>query len=117
MKIFQTFLTCLIFLIGLATLSYAVDLKGEVIPLPADEGIHYTLADDAEVEVRIYDLQGVLIRQLEIGRQGTGSYLTRQTAAYWAGRDQSGTSVTSGVYFYTLKADAFSKTGRMVIRK
>ena len=55
MKIFQTFLTCLISLIGLVTLSYAVDLKGEVIPLPDDEGIHYTLADDAEVVVRIYD--------------------------------------------------------------
>ena len=117
MKILQTFLACLIFLIAQVALSYAVDIKGEVIPLPGDEGIHYTLADDAEVRVRIYDLQGALIRQLDIGRQGAGRYLTRQTAAYWDGRDQSGASVTSGVYFYTLKADAFSKTGRIVIRK
>ena len=39
------------------------------------------------------------------------------TAAYWDGRDQFGASVASGVYFYTLEADAFSKTRRMVIQK
>ena len=36
MKILQTFLTCLILLIGQVALSYAVDLKGEVIFGPAD---------------------------------------------------------------------------------
>ena len=41
MKILQTLLACLIFLIGQAALSYAVDVKGKVIPLPADEGIHW----------------------------------------------------------------------------
>ena len=44
-------------------------------------------------------------------------YLSRQTAAYWDRRDQSGVSVASGIYFYTLEADAFSETRRMVIRK
>ena len=73
--------------------------------------------DAAAVQVRIYDLQGARIRQLDIGQRGAGQYLNRQTAAYWDGRDQSGASVVSGVYFYTLEAETFSETQRMVIRK
>ena len=36
MKILQTLLACFILLIGQVALIYAVDLKGEVIPSPAD---------------------------------------------------------------------------------
>ena len=86
-------------------------------PFNPETWIPYTLADAAEVTVHIYDIQGALVRQLAIGQQGAGRYLSRQTAAYWDGRDQSGESVASGVYFYTLEANAFSKTRRMVIRK
>ena len=86
-------------------------------PFNPETWVPYTLADDAAVEVRIYDVQGRLIRQLNIGQQRAGRYLNKQAAAYWDGRDQSGVSVASGVYFYTLEADAFSETRRMVIRK
>ena len=86
-------------------------------PFNPETWIPYTLADDAEVKVRIYDVQGVLVRQLDLGRQRTGRYLGRQAAAYWDGRDQFGASVASGVYFCTLEADTFSKTRRMVIQK
>ena len=86
-------------------------------PFNPETWIPYTLADDAAVQVRIYDVHGALVRQLDIGQQRAGRYLSRQTAAYWDGKDQFGASVASGVYFYTLEADAFSKTRRMVIQK
>ena len=86
-------------------------------PFNPETWIPYTLVNDAEVKVRIYDVQGVLVRQLDIGRQQAGKYLNRQTAAYWDGRDQAGASVASGVYYYTLEVGAFSETRRMVIRK
>ena len=86
-------------------------------PFNPETWIPYTLADDAAVQVRIYDVHGALVRQLDIGQQRAGRYLSRQTAAYWDGRDQSGASISSGVYFYTLEADAFSETRRMVIQK
>ena len=86
-------------------------------PFNPETWIPYTLAADAAVQVRIYDVQGALVRQLDIGRQQAGKYLNKQTAAYWDGRDQSGASVVSGVYFYTLEVDAFSETRRMVIQK
>ena len=86
-------------------------------PFNPETWIPYTLADDADVSVRIYDIQGKLVRQLEVGQQPGGSYLSRKTAAYWNGKDRLGESVSSGIYFYTLKADAFSETRRMVILK
>ena len=86
-------------------------------PFNPETWIPYTLANDADVSVRIYDVQGKLIRQLDVGQQPAGSYLSREAAVYWNGKDLLGESVSSGVYFYTLKADAFSDTRRMVILK
>ena len=86
-------------------------------PFNPETWIPYTLADDADVKVRIYDVEGKLVRNLNIGHQRGGSYLSRQKAAYWDGRDQLGESVSSGIYFYTLEADGFSDTRRMVILK
>ena len=86
-------------------------------PFNPETWIPYTLADDTEVNVRIYDVAGKLVRHLDVGYQRAGWYLGREKAAYWDGRDQLGESVSSGVYFYTLKADGFSDTRRMVILK
>ena len=86
-------------------------------PFNPETWIPYTLADNVDVNVRIYDVEGKLVRKLDIGYQRAGSYLNREKAVYWDGRDQLGESVSSGIYFYTLKADAFSDTRRMVILK
>jgi hypothetical protein len=86
-------------------------------PFNPETWIPYTLADDSDVNVRIYNVEGKLVRKLDIGYQRAGSYLNREKAVYWDGRDQLGESVSSGIYFYTLKADAFSDTRRMVILK
>ena len=86
-------------------------------PFNPETWIPYTLGDDTDVNVRIYDVEGKLVRNLDIGYQRSGRYLSREKALYWDGRDQLGESVSSGIYFYTLKADAFSDTRRMVILK
>ena len=41
MKTLQIFLACFILLIGQVVVSDAVDIKGEIIPLPGDEGSHW----------------------------------------------------------------------------
>ena len=86
-------------------------------PFNPETWIPYTLADDTAVNVRIYDVEGKLVRHLDIGYQRSGRYISREKAVYWDGRDQLGESVSSGVYFYTLKTDGFSDTRRMVILK
>ena len=86
-------------------------------PFNPETWIPYTLADDADVNIRIYDVEGKLVRRLDIGQQQGGRYLSRDAAAYWNGKDQLGESVSSGIYFYTLKANGFSDTRRMIILK
>ena len=77
----------------------------------------YVLAADAPVAIDIYNVGGQLVRQLDLGVQKAGSYLRKESAAYWDGRDQLGGTVPSGIYFYTFKASTFEATRRMVILK
>ncbi len=86
-------------------------------PFNPETWIPYHLADAASVTVRIYSVEGSLIRSIDVGKQGAGAYTSRQRAAYWDGKDDTGQSVASGVYFYQLLADDFSETRRMVIIK
>ena len=72
---------------------------------------------EAPVRFRIYNIHGQLMRELDLGTQAAGDYLTREAAAYWDGRDQVGETVSSGMYFFTLEAGGFQATRRMLIVK
>jgi hypothetical protein len=52
-----------------------------------------------------------------VGWQAAGSYVAKDRAVYWDGRDNLGEKVSSGVYFYTLHAGDFKATCRMLIVK
>jgi flagellar hook assembly protein FlgD len=69
------------------------------------------------VTIRIYDVNGQLVHQLDSGKQKAGCYFDKHKAAYWDGKDQTGKAVASGIYFYTLKAGDFQATRRLVIVK
>jgi hypothetical protein len=47
------------------------------------------------VTIRIYDVKGQFVHQLELSNQKAGSYLDKKTAAYWNGKDQLGQLVSS----------------------
>ena len=86
-------------------------------PFNPETWIPYHLASDTEVRINIYDIQGALVRQFDIGYQKAGYYTDRAKAAHWDGRNEIGESVASGVYFYTLTTDDYTGTRRMVILK
>ena len=86
-------------------------------PFNPETWIPYYLAEPATVTVRIYNVKGELIRSIDVGKQAAGAYTSRQRAVYWDGKDDTGASAASGVYFYQLLADDFSETRRMVIIK
>ena len=86
-------------------------------PFNPETWFPYNLAEQAEVTVKIYDVTGALVRQLDIGLQEPGRYQHQEKAAYWDGRDEFGTKVASGIYFYTFTAGDFQSTRRMVILK
>ena len=86
-------------------------------PFNPETWIPYDLAKDAEVTLHIYTVNGQVVRTLALGHQSAGLYQTRSRAAYWDGKNEFGESIASGVYFYTLTADDFSATRKMLIRK
>ena len=86
-------------------------------PFNPETWIPYQLAEATFVDIRIYDSQGRLVRQIPLGKKDAGYYTTKETAAHWDGRDNLGQVVASDVYFYQLKAGDFMKMRKMVIVK
>ena len=86
-------------------------------PFNPETWIPYQLSASAEVTLRIYFMDGTLVRTLALGHQPAGTYQKRSRAAYWDGRNGQGERVASGVYFYTLSAGDFTATRKMLIRK
>ena len=86
-------------------------------PFNPETWIPYQLAVPAEVVLTMYDMNGQMVRRLEVGHQPAGLYQNRSRAAYWDGRNERGESVASGLYFYTLRAGEFTATRKMLIRK
>ena len=86
-------------------------------PFNPETWIPYQLAESAEVTLKIYDMNGHLVRRLAVGHQAAGMYQSRTRAVYWDGRNQLGEPLASGLYFYTLTAGEFTATRRMLILK
>ena len=86
-------------------------------PFNPETWIPYQLAKPAEVTVAIHTADGRLVRTLALGHQPAGVYQSKSRAAYWDGKNEQGEPVASGVYFYTLTAEGFTATRRLLILK
>ena len=86
-------------------------------PFNPETWIPYHLAKAANVTLTIYDVRGSVVRELVLGHQPTGVYVSRGRAAYWDGKNHLGEKVASGLYFYTLTAGDFTATRKLLIAK
>ena len=86
-------------------------------PFNPETWIPYQLAEPAEVTIKVYDENGLKVRELAVEHQPAGLYQSRGRAAYWDGRNQQGEPVASGMYFCTLNAGDFSATRKMLVKK
>jgi hypothetical protein len=77
------------------TLPAAVPLSLRVVPNPfnATATVEFELGTAAEVSVRVYDVRGRLVQDLQAGRLGAGQQRVR-----WDGRDGQGAPAAAGVY-------------------
>ena len=89
-------------------------LIGVGIPLSQGESVYLFLRIHYSSD---YDTNGTPVRQFNLGYQSAGYYADRSKAAYWDGRNNSGESGSSGVYFYQLRAGDYTALRRMVILK
>ena len=86
-------------------------------PFNPNTHIPYQLHAPAHVRLTIYDIRGSLIREIDLGYQQAGQYLTSARAAHWDGRDQRGQRVASGVYMYQLQAGPIIHGRKMLLVK
>ena len=86
-------------------------------PFNPETWIPFQITDASIVKLCIFDVTGCQIRQIEIGYRRAGIYRNLSDAIYWDGRNEIGEPVTSGVYFYTLQAENFSATRKMIVLK
>jgi hypothetical protein len=86
-------------------------------PFNPETWIPFELAEDAQVTVLIYGLDGRIVRTVDLGHRPIGEYRSRELAAYWDGRNEIGERVASGVYVYELQAGDRRAIRRMVIGK
>ncbi|MFC1715542.1 choice-of-anchor Q domain-containing protein [Candidatus Poribacteria bacterium] len=86
-------------------------------PFNPETWVPYELAKDTNVAIRIYSASGRLVRLLDLGHKPAGFYTSREKSAYWDGRNESGESVSSGIYFYQIQAGEFSAIRKMTILK
>ena len=81
------------------------DLKNSPNPARDHTIINYTLPENLDVELAVYDLQGRLVQTLVNEKQPAGQHHVR-----WNTRD-----LTSGMYFYRLKAGHKTITKKCMI--
>ena len=87
-------------------------------PFNPETWIPYHLMESTDVSLRIYSVDGTLIRVLMLcDYRYTGIYASRDRAAYWDGKNDVGEPVASGIYFYTLTTGNFTATRKMLVRK
>jgi len=52
---------------------------------------------------------------LDLGHKSAGVYINPDRAAYWDGKNETGESVSSGIYFYNIRGGDFIATKKMTI--
>lgn len=81
-------------------------------PFNPETAINYTLKEAGNVSLKIYNLQGRLVRTLVDQKKPVGSY-----SVMWNGTDDNGILLASGVYYYTLKVNGFEETKKLTFMK
>lgn len=84
-------------------------------PNPFNPGtkIEFTLPRAGRVELKIYNVRGELVKTL----LNQSEYAAGTSSVVWDGRNSAGQSVSSGVYFYSLKSGSYEKMEKMTLVK
>ena len=81
-------------------------------PFNLSTAIRYTIPKRSKVTISIYNVMGRKVNTIVVESKRTGSH-----TAYWDGADKAGKVVSSGVYFYRIRAGDFVETKRMLLLK
>jgi hypothetical protein len=81
-------------------------------PFNPTTSFEFTLPKSSHVKIDIFNIVGQKVATVVDGDMKAGVY-----TADWNGLDENGKSVSSGIYFYRMRADEFSDMKKMVLIK
>ncbi len=81
-------------------------------PFNPTTNIRYQLPEYSDVSVKVYDIMGREVATLVNEARPAGNYEVN-----WNGENYYGQKVSSGIYFYTIKANNYLQTRKMVLMK
>ncbi len=81
-------------------------------PFNPSTSIKYSVVSEGHVELGVYDLSGRLIRTLVSETRGSGDH-----SVNWDGKNASGGSVPSGMYFYQFSSGGETTSRKMTLVK
>jgi hypothetical protein len=84
--------------------------QNEPNPFGPQTRIGYALDSDSDVHLSVFDAGGRQVRTLVEAGQSAGNYQVR-----WDGRDDAGSRVAPGVYFYRLQAGGRAEVRKLVV--
>ncbi len=86
--------------------------KLTVTPNPCNKNAHFifTVPAGSPYSIRVYDITGSQLKEIR-GLSGNGA-----ETITWDCRDNAGTPVGSGVYFYLFTSNAFNTSGKIIVQ-
>ena len=81
-------------------------------PFNPETTIKYALPEAVDVRLDIYNMLGQMVRTMVADNQSPGRYVVR-----WDATDDSGNALSTGIYFYRLRAGDFLETKKMLLLK
>ena len=81
-------------------------------PFNQETNIEYSLINPEYIILKIFNIKGQLVRTMVSKHQNSGIHQVS-----WDGKDSQGNEVSTGIYFYKLKAGDFTQTKKMVLLK
>ena len=79
-------------------------------PFNAETAIHYRITKPGKIELKVYNSLGQIVRTLVDEQKDVGHH-----EVHWDGTDDAGTKVSSGFYFYQMKAGEFTELKKMLL--
>jgi flagellar hook assembly protein FlgD len=81
-------------------------------PFNVETTIKFHVPRESEVDLKMYNVRGQLVRILVDGTREPGAHLV-----IWDGRSDKGREVAPGIYFYRFAGQGFVSTKKLVLLK
>lgn len=81
-------------------------------PFNPETTIQFFMDEAADANISIYNQKGQLVKSHDITRAAAG-----MNSYVWNGQDDSGKTLSSGIYFFRLKSGAYSSSKKMILMK